>query len=191
VPERARVLGSLHTYMRHDIYSSKQDSFIYIYIYAYMRHGGLESHACRDCPSYDVRKLWVHRKEARKFFDNLTNRDVFSWNVMMQIVVVVRKHINFFLQMKQEGFKPDAITYTSILNACASAGAFELVMEVHRHFLESGLELDLQLGKVQCCMQRVPVVLLMPDLFLTDCRRVMRGVMSCDDWGTCTTWVWA
>lgn len=50
--------------------------------------------------------------------------------------------------MKQEGFKPDAVTYVSILNACSSSGALEWVKEVHRHVLEAGFESNLRVGNV-------------------------------------------
>lgn len=51
-----------------------------------------------------------------------------------------------FLQMKQEGFKPDAITYVSILNACASGWALKWVQDVHGPVLKTGLESDIRLG---------------------------------------------
>jgi pentatricopeptide repeat protein len=38
---------------------------------------------------------------------------------------------DMFIRMQQECFEPDARTYVSILNACASAGALEGVKEVH------------------------------------------------------------
>jgi pentatricopeptide repeat protein len=38
---------------------------------------------------------------------------------------------DMFIRMQQVGFKPDAFTYVSILNACASAGALDWMEEVH------------------------------------------------------------
>jgi hypothetical protein len=38
---------------------------------------------------------------------------------------------DMFICMQQVGFKPDARTYVSILNACASARALDWVEEVH------------------------------------------------------------
>jgi hypothetical protein len=87
--------------------------------------------------------------EARQSFDKLTNRDVISWNVMMGVTQkVVLKHMNYiyiYLRMKQEGFEPDAFTYTSILNAYASgtAGALKWGKEVHIHAIEAGFGLNL------------------------------------------------
>lgn len=50
------------------------------------------------------------------------------------------------LQMKREGFKADAVTYVSILNAFASAGALQWVTEVHSHVLEAGFLSDVRVG---------------------------------------------
>jgi pentatricopeptide repeat protein len=54
--------------------------------------------------------------------------------------------------MQQVGFKPDARTYVSILNACASARALEWMKEVHNQALEAGFELDLRVGNAQVHM---------------------------------------
>lgn len=53
-----------------------------------------------------------------------------------------------FLQMVEEGFTPDAITYMRTLNACASAGSLECVRQVHRCAQEGGFDLDLRVGNV-------------------------------------------
>jgi len=53
---------------------------------------------------------------------------------------------DLILRMKREGLKPDAFTYASILNACASVGDLEWVREVHRHALEGGFESDVRVG---------------------------------------------
>ena len=61
-------------------------------------------------------------------------------------------YIYIYLQMKQEGFKPGAFTYTSILNACASgtAGAMKWGKEVHIHAIEAGFGLNLWIGNATC-----------------------------------------
>ena len=48
--------------------------------------------------------------------------------------------------MRSEGWAPDAITFMSILNACARAGGLEWVKGVHHHIVEAGLESDLWVG---------------------------------------------
>ncbi|CAM6084194.1 unnamed protein product [Calypogeia fissa] len=87
--------------------------------------------------------------DARLVFDRMENRDLVTWNV---IVGGLAKHgcrqeaYRLFLRMRREGFKPDAITYASILNASASVGPLEWVKEVHGHASKAGLDSDVRVG---------------------------------------------
>ncbi|CAM6085796.1 unnamed protein product [Calypogeia fissa] len=91
--------------------------------------------------------------DARRVFDELEKKDVVTWNTMIA-GYAKSKHgfgheaFRLFLLMRREGFEPDAITYTSILNASASAGALEWVKEVHGHAIKVGLESDVRVGNV-------------------------------------------
>lgn len=49
--------------------------------------------------------------------------------------------------MKREGFELNAITYVSILNACAMTRALEWMKKVHRHAREGGFELHLRMSR--------------------------------------------
>jgi pentatricopeptide repeat protein len=89
------------------------------------------------------------KEAAREAFDKLGNRDVMSWNVMIGAYAESgcgEEAYGLLLQITREGFKPDAFTYMSILNACASAGALEWVQEVHNQAREAGFELNLRVG---------------------------------------------
>jgi pentatricopeptide repeat protein len=72
--------------------------------------------------------------DAQLSFYIMEDRDVITWTVMIGGLV---QHgfgddaYDMFICMQQVGFKPDARTYVSILNACASAGALDWVEEVH------------------------------------------------------------
>ena len=118
-------------------------------VHACVRHAGLESdvrvgnalvHMYAKCGSID---------DARLAFDKMEERNVVTWNVMIGGLAehgCGHEAYELFLQMQREGFKPNAITYMSILNACASAGALEWVKEVHRHAREAGFESDVRVG---------------------------------------------
>ncbi|CAM6086203.1 unnamed protein product [Calypogeia fissa] len=88
---------------------------------------------------------------ARRVFDELEKKDVVTWNMMIA-GYAKSKHgcgheaYRLFLQMTREGFKPNAITYMSILNASASAGTLEWVKEVHNYASKAGLESDVRVG---------------------------------------------
>ncbi|CAM6107095.1 unnamed protein product [Calypogeia fissa] len=118
-------------------------------VHGSIRHAGLES---------DVRVgtalLQMYAKcgcitKARRVFENMTNRNSFTWNIMIGAYAERGSGVEaylLFLKMRREGFEPDAITYISILNASASSGALEWVKEVHGHASKAGLESDLGVG---------------------------------------------
>ncbi|CAM6098036.1 unnamed protein product [Calypogeia fissa] len=87
--------------------------------------------------------------EARHVFEGIEKRDLITWNVMIGGLAqhgCGHEAYQLFCQMRREGFKPDAFTYGSILNASASAGALDWVMEVHAHACKAGLDSDLRVG---------------------------------------------
>ena len=105
-----------------------------------VRVGNALVHMYAKCGSID---------DARLAFDKMEERDVITWTVMIGGLAehgCGHEAYELFLQMQREGFKPDAFTYSSILNACASAGALEWVKEVHRHAHEAGFESDVRVG---------------------------------------------
>ena len=118
-------------------------------VHRHAREAGFESdvrvgsalvHMYAKCGSID---------DARLAFDKMEERDVITWNVMIGGLAehgCGHEAYELFLQMQREGFKPDAVTYASILNACASAGALEWVKEVHMHAREAGFESDVRVG---------------------------------------------
>ena len=118
-------------------------------VHAYIRQSGLGS-------GLRVARALVHMyvrtgsiEDARLVFDRMGERDVITWTMLIGgFAQYGRGHEAFelFLRMQRDGVKPDAITYMSILNACASGGALEWVKEVHLYILEAGLESDLRVA---------------------------------------------
>ncbi|KAG0562950.1 hypothetical protein KC19_9G185500 [Ceratodon purpureus] len=87
--------------------------------------------------------------DARVLFRRMQERNAITWNVMISGLAehnLGHEAYELFLQMQQEGLKPDAFTYVSILNPCASDAGLEWVREVHRHAANAELELELRVG---------------------------------------------
>ncbi|CAM6128797.1 unnamed protein product [Calypogeia fissa] len=87
--------------------------------------------------------------DARLVFDRVETRDVITWTVMIGGLAqhgCGHEAYLLLLQMSGEGFKPDAVTYMTILNASASAGALEWVKKIHGHANIAGLESDVGVG---------------------------------------------
>ena len=88
-------------------------------------------------------------EDARMVFDRMKERDVITWTVMIGAYAGSGRGVeayDLYLKMKEEGFQPDAVTYMSLLNDCASTGALEWVKDVHRHILEEDYESDVRVG---------------------------------------------
>ena len=142
-------------------------------VHVLIRRDGLESDIRVGTALIQMYAKCGRIEEAREAFDNLTNRNVVSWTAMvgayalsgsigsMKVGDIVTWNVmigayagsgrgveayDLYLKMKEEGFQPDAVTYVSLLNDCASTGALEWVKEVHSHILEAGYESDVRVG---------------------------------------------
>ena len=88
-------------------------------------------------------------EDARMVFDRMKERNVITWTVMVGAYAGIGRGVeayDLYLKMKEEGFQPNAVTYVSLLNDCASTGALEWVKDVHKHILEEGHESDVRVG---------------------------------------------
>ncbi|KAJ0037862.1 hypothetical protein Pint_23135 [Pistacia integerrima] len=85
---------------------------------------------------------------AEKVFENMLERSIVSWNVMIDAFVQFGEFdsaLKLFGQM-QNLFEPDGYTLQSIISACAGLGALSLGMWAHAYILnkcESGLVSDI------------------------------------------------
>ena len=88
-------------------------------------------------------------EDAVVVFDRMKGRDLITWNGMIGAYAGSGRGVeayDLYLKMKEEGFQPNAVTYMSLLNDCASTGALEWVKDVHRHISEAGHESDVRVG---------------------------------------------
>ncbi|KAL8501080.1 hypothetical protein ACS0TY_020593 [Phlomoides rotata] len=79
---------------------------------------------------------------ARQVFDNMPKRSLVSWNSII-VGLACNAHaeeaLNYFHSMQNDGFKPDAVSFTGTLTACSHAGLvdkgiklFETMIQVHK-----------------------------------------------------------
>lgn len=65
---------------------------------------------------------------ARKFFDGMVYRDVISWNTIIMAYAIHgfgANSIKLFSEMKEEGIKPNASTFVSLLLSCSTSGMID------------------------------------------------------------------
>ncbi|KAI5065682.1 hypothetical protein GOP47_0020377 [Adiantum capillus-veneris] len=80
--------------------------------------------------------------KARQVFDELLNRDVISWNIL---VAGYCQHdqgeeaLECYGGMQHEGLFPDIVTFICVVKACSSIGALEKGIEIHVEVVRKGL----------------------------------------------------
>ncbi|XP_024992094.1 putative pentatricopeptide repeat-containing protein At5g52630 [Cynara cardunculus var. scolymus] len=82
---------------------------------------------------YGYSKLYGAQR-ALELFDEMPKRDVVSWNMIISILSKhgdVAKTLGMFIEMCCQGFRPNSMTYASVLSACTSI--YELSWGVHLH----------------------------------------------------------
>eukprot|EP00249_Psilotum_nudum_P012824 c24006_g14_i1 orf=49-1281(+) len=88
-------------------------------------------------------------KDARGIFDNMHRRNVASWNAIIAAYVQngqCNEALRLFQQMDFEGFKPDKITFLTILEMCSSSASLAKGRAIHALIVTSGLSSDTGLG---------------------------------------------
>ncbi|CAJ1942281.1 unnamed protein product [Sphenostylis stenocarpa] len=86
---------------------------------------------------------------ARKVFDNLSDPDVFCWNVVIKGYANVgpfAEALNVYTAMRWRGTSPNNYTYPFVLKACGVEGASKSGQVIHGHAVKCGLDLDLYVG---------------------------------------------
>ncbi|EOX94157.1 Pentatricopeptide repeat-containing protein, putative [Theobroma cacao] len=85
-------------------------------------------------------------EEARSFFDAMPSKDVISWTEMIRGYVKkggYNEGLKLFRRMIRAGIKPDSLTISSILPACARVPAHKQGKELHAYLFRNGIDLNL------------------------------------------------
>uniref|UniRef100_A0ACD6ALK9 Uncharacterized protein n=1 Tax=Avena sativa TaxID=4498 RepID=A0ACD6ALK9_AVESA len=88
-------------------------------------------------------------RDARRFFDEMADRNVVSWNTMIGGYAQAGdtgEACSLFREMRRQGLLADEFTLVSLLLVCSSEGNLQLGRLLHCHMLASGSRVDLILG---------------------------------------------
>ncbi|XP_024525730.1 pentatricopeptide repeat-containing protein At4g21065 [Selaginella moellendorffii] len=86
---------------------------------------------------------------ARAVFDSLPRKNLVTWNNMVAVYSQnwqCKKAIQVFRFMDLEGVQPDAVTFLTIIDACAALAAHTEGRMVHDDITASGIPMDVALG---------------------------------------------
>ncbi|XP_057858010.2 pentatricopeptide repeat-containing protein At3g12770 [Cryptomeria japonica] len=89
--------------------------------------------------------------DARQVFDNISERNVVSWNAMISGYVWngrANEALEVYHQMQKENVKPNRNTFVSILRACVDSKNVEQGKKIHEEIRKSEVELDVVLSTV-------------------------------------------
>ncbi|KAG2317512.1 hypothetical protein Bca52824_020634 [Brassica carinata] len=84
-------------------------------------------------------------KDVRLLFDSMKQRDLFSWNIMINGYVFsacADTSFGLFQVMLAEGKKPDCFTFESLFKASIQVKCLDMVSELHGFAIKLGLEIS-------------------------------------------------
>ncbi|XP_038898992.1 pentatricopeptide repeat-containing protein At5g56310-like [Benincasa hispida] len=86
---------------------------------------------------------------CKKVFDEMPQRDVVSWTVLImgyRVSLMFDDALIAFEQMQYAGVEPNRVTMVNALAACANFGAIEMGVWIHEFVKRKGWEMDVILG---------------------------------------------
>eukprot|EP01018_Ginkgo_biloba_P038932 Gb_27926 [translate_table: standard] len=93
--------------------------------------------------------------DARKVFDEMSDRDVVSWSTMIAGYTqnsFFGEALQFFGEIQRAGIKPNQFTFGSIFKACASLSALEQGKQVHTQIIKTGFQSNVFVDCALCDM---------------------------------------
>ncbi|XP_024530846.1 uncharacterized protein LOC9631733 [Selaginella moellendorffii] len=105
----------------------------------------LDSNLIAQTALLDMYSKCSSLQEAIRVFSAIKNKDTVSYNAMISALSrqgYGKESLELFQRMELEGFRPDEVTYGSVLNACERLGALSYGGSVHRRIRGTALESD-------------------------------------------------
>ncbi|KAI3669993.1 hypothetical protein L6452_41546 [Arctium lappa] len=87
--------------------------------------------------------------DARKVFDEMSYRDVVSWNTIISCFnrgSWFNESVEHFMKMGDVGVEPNGTTMVVMLSVCAEVGSLTMGRCIHTRIIVNGFELDCRLG---------------------------------------------
>ncbi|KAF8401926.1 hypothetical protein HHK36_012877 [Tetracentron sinense] len=84
-------------------------------------------------------------KLAIQLFYEMPERDVACWNTVISCYYQdgqSERALELFEEMRNSGFEPDSVTFTTVFSACARLFDLERGKEIHGELMRNGFELD-------------------------------------------------
>ncbi|XP_062180065.1 pentatricopeptide repeat-containing protein At3g49170, chloroplastic [Phragmites australis] len=107
---------------------------------------GLESDSCVSCGLVDMyakSNIGLPMQNARKVFERMPKHNLMSWTALLSGYVQCGSQDNkvmaLFCEMLNEGIRPNHITYSSMLKACANLCDQNSGRQIHAHCMKFGL----------------------------------------------------
>ncbi|KAF8390166.1 hypothetical protein HHK36_024688 [Tetracentron sinense] len=79
--------------------------------------------------------------DARLVFERMPERDVVSWTAMISGYSQAKRSmeaLELFMEMRDEGVRPDEVTMVCVISACTSLGDLEAGLGIHHYIDENG-----------------------------------------------------
>ncbi|KAH7278320.1 hypothetical protein KP509_38G035700 [Ceratopteris richardii] len=112
-------------------------------IHATVITSNLESHKSLGTAILNFYGKCGNVRSSRKVFDNLSSRDLITWNAMLS-VYVSNEHqeeaFQLYQQMLTNSMTPDRFTFNTLLSACCSPSFITQGQELHKHIYMFGME---------------------------------------------------
>eukprot|EP01018_Ginkgo_biloba_P034366 Gb_06115 [translate_table: standard] len=91
---------------------------------------------------------------ARQMFDKMPVRDVITWSAMISGYSQdgQGEALQIFRKMPQAGIKPNELTLSSVLSACASLDALDQGKQLHAYITVTGFDLNISVGNALLTM---------------------------------------
>eukprot|EP01018_Ginkgo_biloba_P004838 Gb_17076 [translate_table: standard] len=86
---------------------------------------------------------------GRRVFDKMSQRDVVSWSTIIGGYVqnqLSNEALKLIYEMQQTGLKPNSITLSSVLPACAHSAASQEGQQIHNYIIKNAFESDIFVG---------------------------------------------